>query len=246
LSTRDKKKPGRTRDGREGAATGAGWPAKRAAIVEAAKRVFLREGFARASVDVIAAEGGVSKQTVYNHFGDKERLFFAVIESVQGGPAADQERALDAFFDADAAPAVALRALGQRLVATLYRGDLAALRRLMVAEVAHYPQLRLAWARGGPLSLMIRLTSYLVRQVERGALDVPRPERAARQFIALLGSDANELSAFGTVPLSTAQIDVIVDDAVAMFLRAYGPRTAAPGGGSPRPVPVRRPRRRGA
>ncbi|MEU4891485.1 TetR/AcrR family transcriptional regulator [Streptomyces sp. NPDC044780] len=55
-------------------------PAKRQAIVEAAVAVFLREGYTRASVDVIADEARVSKQTVYNHFGGKERLFIAAVE----------------------------------------------------------------------------------------------------------------------------------------------------------------------
>ncbi|MBB5936912.1 TetR/AcrR family transcriptional regulator [Streptomyces zagrosensis] len=54
--------------------------AKREAILRAAVEVFLREGYARASVDAIAEEAGVAKQTVYNHFGDKERLFLAAVE----------------------------------------------------------------------------------------------------------------------------------------------------------------------
>jgi TetR/AcrR family transcriptional repressor of mexJK operon len=52
-------------------------------VIEAATRVFLRAGFTDASVDVIAAEAGVSKQTIYNHFGDKRKLFAAVIEATQ-------------------------------------------------------------------------------------------------------------------------------------------------------------------
>lgn len=206
----------------------AGSPAKRAAIVEAAKRVFLREGFSRASVDAIAAEGGVSKQTIYNHFGDKERLFFAVIESAQGGPSAEQEKALDALFDADAEPGVALRKLGQKLLAMMFREDLSALRRLVISEAVHYPQLRLAWARGGPLGLMIRLTGYLAREAGRGRLDIRKPERAARQLVALLASEAHDLSVYGTIPLSPSQIEAIVDENLEMFMRAYGPRPSAP------------------
>jgi TetR/AcrR family transcriptional repressor of mexJK operon len=223
LSTRKAPSPKPTRE-RASAATGPGSPAKRAAIIEAAKRVFLREGFARASVDVIAAEGGVSKQTIYNHFGDKERLFFAVIEAVQGGATAEQERALDELLAADVEPAVALRQLGRKLLGWVFRQDLSALRRLILAEVAHYPQLRLAWVQGGPLRLMIRLVGYLARETERGRLDVQKPERAARQLVALLSAEANDVSVFGTLPLSSSQIDAIVDENLEMFMRAYGPR----------------------
>ena len=48
------------------------------AIVKAARELFLQEGF-DVSVDAIAAEAGVSKVTVYNHFGTKADLFIGVI-----------------------------------------------------------------------------------------------------------------------------------------------------------------------
>ena len=54
---------------------------KRAAILEAAKRMFTHSGFERASMDQIAAEAGVSKLTVYSHFGDKDSLFAAAVQS---------------------------------------------------------------------------------------------------------------------------------------------------------------------
>ena len=56
-----------------------GVPSKRDAILEAAARVFFESGYAAASMDEIAREAGVSKQTVYSHFGAKEALFGAFI-----------------------------------------------------------------------------------------------------------------------------------------------------------------------
>ena len=53
---------------------------KRAAILEAAKRLFTTQGFDGTSMDAIAAAAGVSKLTVYSHFQDKERLFTAAVE----------------------------------------------------------------------------------------------------------------------------------------------------------------------
>src|SRR5688500_19640533 len=54
---------------------------KRAAILEAAKQMFTQGGFDGASMDQIAAAAGVSKLTVYSHYGDKEALFVAVVKS---------------------------------------------------------------------------------------------------------------------------------------------------------------------
>src|SRR6185312_6589572 len=57
-------------------------PAKRAAILEGARAVFMREGFAQGSMDAVAAEAGVSKQTIYRHFRSKEALVEALVEAM--------------------------------------------------------------------------------------------------------------------------------------------------------------------
>src|SRR5271165_4409846 len=56
-----------------------GWQRKHDAIAGAALVLFARDGYERTSVDAIAAEAGVSKRTVYSHFGDKENLFLLVL-----------------------------------------------------------------------------------------------------------------------------------------------------------------------
>lgn len=48
-------------------------------VLDGARRIFLRDGFERASVDDIARESGVSKATIYAYVGDKERLFLEVM-----------------------------------------------------------------------------------------------------------------------------------------------------------------------
>lgn len=53
--------------------------AKRQAILDAAKRLFVSMGYASTSMDAVATEAGVSKLTVYSHFNDKETLFSAEI-----------------------------------------------------------------------------------------------------------------------------------------------------------------------
>lgn len=53
-------------------------PDKHDAITRAASETFLAEGFDRASLDQIAQRAGVSKQTIYSHFADKQALFLAI------------------------------------------------------------------------------------------------------------------------------------------------------------------------
>jgi AcrR family transcriptional regulator len=48
-------------------------------IVEAAYRLFYRQGYARVSVDAIAARANITKRTLYSHFRSKDDLLTAVL-----------------------------------------------------------------------------------------------------------------------------------------------------------------------
>jgi len=61
---------------------------KRHIILAAAEKVFSHRGYAATTMDAVAAEGGISKGNIYNHFKSKEELFKAVFaEAVSGGEA---------------------------------------------------------------------------------------------------------------------------------------------------------------
>src|SRR3569833_1997540 len=53
---------------------------RRELILDVAQEVFLEEGFANASMSVIAARLGGAKGTLYNYFKSKEDLFNAYVE----------------------------------------------------------------------------------------------------------------------------------------------------------------------
>jgi TetR/AcrR family transcriptional regulator, mexJK operon transcriptional repressor len=71
MNTNAARRPGRALD-----------PTKRAAILEGARAVFMREGFAQGTMDGVAAEAGVGKQTIYRHFRSKEALVVALVETM--------------------------------------------------------------------------------------------------------------------------------------------------------------------
>ena len=54
-------------------------PAKKLAVLKAALRLFLEQGFGATSMDAIARRSGVSKATVYNHWNDKEALLLEML-----------------------------------------------------------------------------------------------------------------------------------------------------------------------
>jgi TetR/AcrR family transcriptional regulator, mexJK operon transcriptional repressor len=188
--------------------------------------VFLTNGFTDTSVDAIAAEAGVSKQTIYNHFGDKERLFATVVETTQQDayPAAepDLEDRLANSDDLDRD----LRALGRHWVSLTLAEDVAALRRLVIAEWTRHPQLLDDWARPRP-QMESALAGAIQRQTQRGVLDVPDAALAARQLMLLIITESLTRAFYGLRKLSKTEADEIVGTGVEMWLRCYRARPAS-------------------
>ncbi len=55
---------------------------KKDAILKGAEDIFISLGYELASMDKIAEKAGVSKRTVYNHFGSKEKLFEVIVDEL--------------------------------------------------------------------------------------------------------------------------------------------------------------------
>jgi len=55
-------------------------PSKRDSVLDTAERLFYNEGFHATGIDRLAAEAGVVRMTLYNHFASKEALIEAVLE----------------------------------------------------------------------------------------------------------------------------------------------------------------------
>lgn len=69
---------------------------KQATIVQVALNLFLEQGYAATTMDAVANQAGVTKQTVYRYYPSKEELFTAVMEKIRLG-----EPSPYAFGDAD-------------------------------------------------------------------------------------------------------------------------------------------------
>src|SRR3954464_10555218 len=80
---------------------------KRKAILAAARDLFVHQGVDRVSMDAIAAQAAVSKRTVYDYFGDKRRLFLAILSDASESMSATARQALDEHLPMDARIATA-------------------------------------------------------------------------------------------------------------------------------------------
>ncbi|OIJ86732.1 TetR family transcriptional regulator [Streptomyces colonosanans] len=197
--------------------------AKRQAIVKAARELFLREGF-DVSVDAIAAVAGVSKVTVYNHFGSKEALFIGVVKDSLDGPlegalvtAIDR---LSASDDLRETLTAAARAWVHGLRAN---PDVLALRTVVARELHRFPELGAVWQHAGPESHHPAVAGALQRLVDQGRLDIPDIEAAIVQLYSLLLFPHLVFSAYGTA-IDDGLTERLITGGVEMFLGHYGPR----------------------
>ena len=198
-----------------------GAPAKRAAIEGAALALFFREGYARTSVDAVAREAGVSKRTVYDYYGDKQRLFLDVIAQTQAGHEDRFRVLLDRTLPADAPDLEsALVAFGRAFASGVAQTpDRNAMVRLIVAEAAHFPDLLERWREAGPQQQM--LADRLAELAARGLLDVPDPVEAAAYLGILVTARAHSRTLYGTLPISEEELTELVASGVRVFLRAF-------------------------
>ncbi|MCU1365120.1 MAG: putative TetR family transcriptional regulator [Ilumatobacteraceae bacterium] len=198
-----------------------GRPDKRRAILDAAAQMFGELGFERASVDAIALQAGVSKPTIYSHFGTKERLFRESLGESAARLNTDLMAAIDGLDVTTRTWRVALHALGESLVACHQSECSQSLQRQIVAEVKRDPELSTAIRERASGPLLDALATKLAHLTDAGHLRVKDPELAAKQLIALTNAEMVELTAMGTRRAAAADARRAARAGVDAFLAAY-------------------------
>ncbi|MDP3802482.1 MAG: TetR/AcrR family transcriptional regulator [Phenylobacterium sp.] len=193
---------------------------KRQAIVRAARKSFVSEGYAATRIEPIAREAGVSTATLYALFDGKAGLFSAVIDdaaedfshqmagvrTIEG----DARQQLTSFAEAYAG------FMGDPFIRSVFR--------LVMAERPRFEAVALRFFEKGRAEFGATLIGILVAQSESGGLKpIARPSWAAGNLMGML-----EHPVF-LVPLVTGDeirvrrpLAVVVEDAVETFLARYG------------------------
>jgi len=196
--------------------------AKRRQVMEGAREIFMSEGFDAASMNDIARAAGVSKGTLYAYFDSKEALFEALIREER----AHQPERNTMFPDDEPDPAKALAIYGRRLMAKVIRPENLAQIRVVVAAAARFPRLGQAFYEAGPHFGIGMLTAKLDAFLAAGTLSIDDTNLAAQQFIDLCLGDMLKRMLFMVIDAAhPSDFEVAVDDAVAMFIKAYGVRS---------------------
>ncbi|WP_210558115.1 MULTISPECIES: TetR/AcrR family transcriptional regulator [unclassified Pseudomonas] len=193
-------------------------PAKRRAILDAAKTLFLSHGYANTSMDAVAAEAGVSKLTVYSHFNDKETLFSSAVM------AKCEEQLPPLFFELPAGIPVenVLLNIARGFHQLINSDESVNLHRLMMALGTQDPKLSQIFYDAGPERMVQGMERLLKRIDETGALSIDLPRNAAEHFFCLIKGAGNfRLLYCCGEPLSEEASESHVQEVVGLFMRAY-------------------------
>jgi TetR/AcrR family transcriptional repressor of mexJK operon len=167
----------------------------------------------------VAADAGVSKVTLYNHFGDKRRLFVASVET--------QCEMMRGHSSIGETPRGTLRerllAIGEAMVAFLSRDEMVQFGRRIAAETEHEPEIGKAFLAAGPHRMKKAFSALISALDEAGELRVDDPELAAEQFTAMC-KGMGDLDRRFSQPIDEKRNRERIEGAVEVFCRAYATR----------------------
>lgn len=194
--------------------------AKREAILEAAKSLFLSLGYANTSMDAVAAAAGVSKLTVYSHFTDKQTLFCSAVM------ATCQIQLPDLLFEYPAGAQVedVLLNIARGFQALISSDEAVKLSRLIMAQGSLDPSFGQYFYEAGPKRVLAGMEALLRGAHERGLLRIDNPLRAAEHFFCLVKGAPDYRLLLGCAgPLQGDEAEAHVREVVGVFLRAFEP-----------------------
>jgi TetR/AcrR family transcriptional regulator, regulator of autoinduction and epiphytic fitness len=196
---------------------------KRTAITGAATALFLDAGYDGTSLARIADAAGVSKATLFKQFPTKAALFDAIVtESWQAGDDEPPPPTGDLGSG--------LTVIGRRYAALLSAPGMAALFRIVIAELPRFPELGETQFQRGKLPYFDSVRRYLEDEHAAGTARVDDPVTAANQFLGMIANFV-----FWPRMLLThwdpdeAAITHAVDEAVYTMLARYAAGSTAAG-----------------
>lgn len=196
----------------------------RAAVVDAARALFLEHGYGGTTVDAIAAAAGLTKRTVYNNYPDKPALFRMIVADVTGYADAFVATLGDAFTAITPGTVDAsLHDLGRRLALGIVRQEVVAVRRLLIGEAREFPEFARHYFDRAPGQVLAALVAGFRRLNRSGVLRVEDARVAAAQFAYLVaGAPLDRAVLTGEIP-PEKEIVTGAREGVATFLARFSP-----------------------
>jgi AcrR family transcriptional regulator len=200
-------------------------------ILDAAFRVFGKQGLHQATLDDVAREAGITKGTIYLYFPSKVDLFVAMlkarvasviptVEAVDGRPVLSL--------------AARLPAIGRDLYRFLSSPGYLAMFRTVVSEVAQFPEVAAQVYREGILSANRRFAAIIQESIQAGECRDVDPLIAARAFVGMFLIFAISQRLLGGERIYPIADEAVVRTVTDIFLNGLLARKAPDVGTRPR------------
>ena len=192
--------------------------AKTEAILDAAVEVIGERGLA-APMEEIARRAGVSKQTVYNHYGSKAELMRALMQR--------RVEAITASLREPGAvdnPAEALEAYARSVLETVITNKSYSMMRVIMLGSGELPDVAQEVFEAGPAAARRQLAAFLQMETELGRLKVENFEQAAEFFSGMVMGHS-QLRSLLRLPSEKTPDEYgrLAKEAAVRFMKAYAP-----------------------
>lgn len=189
---------------------------KNEAILDAALAVLADRGVS-VSMDEIARRAGVSKQTIYNHYGSKAEL----VRTMAGRRVHEITASLETPEGMEN-PAEALAGYARVLLNSAFAPKSSSLFKTAMLHSKEMPDVARAMWEAGPRASRARLAEFLTLETEAGRLFCPNPQEAAEFFGGMVTGSYQTAMLLGVeVDLDDDRIERIATEAAMRFMRAY-------------------------
>lgn len=179
-------------------------PQKAEVIRGAAGCLFIEHGFGATSMDAIAKQAGVSKQTLYSHFSGKDDLFRQVITGkVDSYDFGKLEKEL---FTGELEQG--LSALGRAFITLILDEEAVGMMRMVISEAGKQRHLAENFYQTGPGRILEIVQGYLEQQQRQGAIPACDAYDCAMTFLNMLKGEWHMQALMGMPPnLSDDELD---------------------------------------
>lgn len=196
-------------------------PERRDALLRAAAKVFLEQGYVSTTIDAIIEAAGGSKRNVYSEFGNKQGLFSAIVQ--QSADVALSTLVLEEIECRDLRQTLTL--FGRKLMYIYMSRDLIGIYRIAVTEATRFPALVKSFYDQGPGRATLRLSEVLEGAVARGEILTNDCERAAGHFVGMIRDNLHLQVVLGLrAAPNKREMHTAVDSAVDIFLNGVSIR----------------------
>ncbi|WP_367154101.1 TetR/AcrR family transcriptional regulator [Methylomonas sp. HYX-M1] len=163
-------------------------------LLDQALVLFMREGYAAASIAKIAVAAGVSTRTIYERYKNKAELMLASVDRLVETDISEMQ-GIENLQDLSCRDG--LIALGEKLLGKVMQPDMISFYRMGVAEACRFPELSELIKNTGPKRIQEMIAAYLHRHAGDTGLSAAEFEPAAALFLEMLIAEPRNKALFG-------------------------------------------------